>query len=204
MLLFHVAWTTMLALVIDPPPASPQTIATRSLTYDVVVHDQAIGRLKVNKTASPAGTQYLVDADVSMHFFGPKRMVTRFTSTYQSNLLTEASFHDQMNGRTRHDSRVRWDGKAYQIQVNKAESVIPTRRASFSTATLYDREPLGISELFSERHGRFCALRQVVPHTYELTLPDGKKNYYRYVDGVCREVEVRQPFFTIYFRLRHE
>ena len=173
------------------------------LVYDVIVKDQTIGQMQVAMLPTATGRQYRVDADVRMNLLGERRMITRFTSTYKDNLLTEARFHDQLNGRTKHDALVSWDGNGYRVRVNDASSVIPNRRATYSAATLYDREPIGVHELFSERYGKFCPLRVKSAHTYELTLPDGKKNYYHYVNGVCQEVEVEQPFFTVYFRLRH-
>jgi len=173
------------------------------LTYDVIVHDQSIGQFNVRKTPTPTGIQYRGDADVAIQFFGEKHMVTHFTSTYHNNVLTEASFNDQLNGRTKHDALVRWDGRGYCVWVNEASSIIGNRPATYSTASLYDHEPKGVNELFSERYERFCTLRPVAAHTYELNLPDGKKNYYRYTDGICHEIEVQQPLFTIFFRLRH-
>ena len=194
MVFAHLIYTSILSLVMGSAP--------QALTYDVIVHNRSIGQLNVTKSPTTTGVQYRVNADVAVWMLGEKRMITRFTSTYRDNLLTESSFNDKLNGRTKHDALVRWDGNGYQVRVNNASSTIANRRATYSGASLYDSEPVGVRELFSERYGRFCPLRPVASHAYELTLPDGKKNYYRYVNGVCREVEVEQPLFTIYFRLR--
>ncbi|UFH52621.1 DUF6134 family protein [Spirosoma sp. KNUC1025] len=174
-----------------------------TLLYDVIVNNHTVGVMQVTALPTATGLQYRVDADVRLQLLGERRMITRFTSTYQDKLLTEARFHDQLNGKTRHDALVRWDGMAYRILVNGAHSELNNRRVTYSTASLYLQEPLGIRELFSERHGQFCPLRPVASHVYEMTLPDGRKNRYRYVEGVCQEVEVQQVLFTIYFRLRH-
>lgn len=205
--LTHLIYTGVLSLFISSPtrwisPVAFTPVSAQALTYDVIVHNRSIGLLSVTKAPTLTGVQYRVNADVAVRMFGEKRMITHFTSTYRNNLLTEASFNDQLNGRTKHDALVHWDGSGYQVRVNNTSSVIANRRATYSAASLYDREPVGIGELFSERYGQFCTLRSVAPHAYELTLPDGKKNYYRYVNGICREVEVEQPFFTVFFRLR--
>jgi hypothetical protein len=199
MFLSYLAYAGVLGTLLSPSPAVPQ-----ALSYDVVVHNRAIGQLSVRKAPTAAGVQYHVEADVDIQFFGAKRMVTHFTSTYCGNVLTESSFHDQLNGRTKHQAQVRWDGRHYQVRVNGMASTVAERPATYSSASLYDREPEGIGQLFSERHGRFCRLKPVAAHTYELTLPDGKKNYYRYLNGRCQEVEVQHPLFTIFFRLRHD
>ncbi|QJW88531.1 hypothetical protein HNV11_03650 [Spirosoma taeanense] len=194
MLLIQLTGICLLNLFFCAPSAQP-------LTYDVVVNNANVGQLRVNSTTTATGVQYQVDGSVTMNLLGEKRMITQFTSIYRGSLMTEASSVEQLNGRTRHNSSVNWDGNSYHIRINDARSRLTDRRVTYSTARLYYHEPYQIRELFSERHGQFCHLRPVGAHTYELTMPDGRKNYYRYVDGVCREVEVNQPFFTCYFRL---
>ncbi|GAB4025561.1 DUF6134 family protein [Spirosoma koreense] len=196
MLLGKWIMVSLLGLLLSAEPTQP------ALTYDVLIKDRTIGQMQVATLPTPSGTQYRVDADVRLQFLGERRMVTHFTSTYQNNLLTESSFHDQLNGKTRTDALVRWDGTSYKIRINGSQSQLHNKRVTYSTASLYAREPQGVRELFSERYGQFCALRPVGAHTYELTLPDGHKNQYHYVEGVCREVVVEQALFTLYFRLR--
>ena len=185
----------LLELLLIQPSSQPD------LLYDIIVNDRIVGKMQVSTLPTTTGLQYRVDADVRMQLLGERRMITRFTSTYQDKLLTEARFHDQLNGKTRHDAFVRWDGLSYHIRVNGTQSQLNNRRVTYSTASLYMQEPIGIHELFSERHGQFCSIRAVASHVYEMTLPDGRKNRYHYVDGICRDVEVQQVLFTIYFRL---
>lgn len=187
----------LLTLLLGAPPA-PQP-----LHYDIVFNNNPIGRLAVTSTATANGVEYRADGLVVLHLLGEKSMKTLILTTYRDNLLTKSSFLDQLNGKTKHDSRVNWEGAAgYRIQVNDELSRLTNRRISYSAASLYYREPVGISEVFSERHGQFCQLRSLGGHSYELTQPDGRKNRYRYLNGVCQEVEVNQRFFKFYFRLR--
>ncbi|WP_420148864.1 DUF6134 family protein [Spirosoma sp.] len=196
MLLVQWLGITLLQLVLCR--LSPQS----ELLYDVIVNDRTVGKMQVTTLPTSTGLQYRVDADVRLQLLGERRMVTRFTSTYQDKQLTEARFYDQLNGKTRHDAMVRWDGATYHIQVNGNQSKLNNRRVTYSTASLYTQEPHGIRELFSERFGQFCSLKPISSHVYEMTLPDGRKNRYYYAEGVCREVEVQQALFTVYFRLR--
>lgn len=176
--------------------------APQALMYDIVVNDRTVGQMQVATLPTTSGLQYQVNADVRMHILGERRMITNFTSTYQNNQLTEARFHDQLNGKTRHDALVRWDGEAYRIKVNGEQSQLANRRVTYSTASLYAQEPQGIRELFSERFGQFCSIKPLANHTYELTMPDGRKSRYHYVEGVCHKVEAQQALFNVQFRLR--
>ncbi len=173
------------------------------LQYDIVFNNNTIGRLAVTATATDMGVRYRADGLVVVHLLGEKSMKTLITSTYHGNLLTESSFLDQLNGKTKHDARVSREGTGYRIRVNEDLSRLVNRRINYSTSSLYYQEPVGISEVFSERHGQFCKLLPVGSHTYELTQPDGRKNRYRYAKGACQEVEVNQRFFKFYFRLRN-
>lgn len=174
----------------------------KPLVYDVVWKNSTIGELKASFTATPGGFQYGVHSDVAVHVFGTKRFVTKSTSTYKDNFLQAGNFQDDMNGRTRNGSQVAWDGSVYHIEINKEKSQLRNRKVTYSCTNLYHHEPLGITELFSERYGVFCKIKPMGNHAYELCLPTGKKNYYRYKDGICKEVEVNETLATFYFRLK--
>lgn len=174
----------------------------KPLVYDVVWKNSTIGELKASFHATPTGFQYGVHSDVAISIFGKKRFITKSTSLYKDNFLHKGEFQDDLNGRTRNGSQVAWDGSVYHIEINKTRSQLKNRKVTYSTTNLYHHEPLGISELFSERYGVFCKIKPIGNHTYELHLPTGKKNLYRYRDGICREVEVNETMATFYFRLK--
>lgn len=177
-------------------------VTQKPLLYDVVYRNSTIGQLKASFISTPTGFQYGVHSDVAVHIFGTKRFITQSTSTYKDNFLQTGNFKDDLNGRTRNASHLSWDGSAYNIQINDDKSQLKNRKVTYSCTNLYHHEPLGLTELFSERYGVYCKIKALPNHKYELSLPTGKRNYYQYKDGICREVEVNETLATFYFRLK--
>lgn len=171
--------------------------------YDIMLNGMQIGELKVYATATKTGEiEYVADADASIWFFGRKNVTTLIKSLYKDKQMEESSFHEKLNEKTQNFSQVSWDGSGYRVHINEEKSSIPARRVTYSTAILYHKEPKNITELFSERFGKFCPIKPVGAGKYQLTMPDGKQNYYTYVNGVCEAVEVHTNLYRFRFQLR--
>ncbi len=197
MLLSLKLWCAFVTLALSHP-ASPQ-----GKVYDILLNGMQIGELKVYTTTTNTGeTHYRADADASVWFFGRKNITTLISSVYKDKLMETASFHEKLNEKTQNLSLTNRDGNGYQVRLNEEKVTLPARRITYSTAILYHREPKNITELFSERFGKFCPIKPVGVGKYELTMPDGKQNLYTYVNGVCEEVEVHTNLYRFRFKLR--
>ncbi|SFE28710.1 hypothetical protein SAMN05518672_105166 [Chitinophaga sp. CF118] len=86
------------------------------------------------------------------------------------------------------------DGKNYSIIHNGEKSMLNNTEIVHSVSELYFMEPHQISRIYSETLGAFLTLKTLGNGLYELNLPEGKKNVYKYEKGVLVQVEVSQPF----------
>lgn len=86
------------------------------------------------------------------------------------------------------------DGKSYSINHNGERSVLNNTDIIHTVAELYFFEPHHITSIFSELQGAFLPLRSLGDGLYELTLPEGKKNVYKYEKGTLVQVEIPQAF----------
>jgi hypothetical protein len=66
---------------------------------------------------------------------------------------------------------------------------------------LYFFEPVNIKQVYSDFSHSLLAIKKNKDGMYQLTLPDGNLNYYRYVNGVCTYVKMVRSLFTIEFKL---
>lgn len=90
------------------------------------------------------------------------------------------------------------DGKIYTIVQNGEKSILNNPEIIHSVSELYFMEPHQITRIFSESIGAFLSLKTLGNGLYELTLPEGKKNIYKYEKGVLVQVEVSQTFGKAY------
>ncbi len=180
----------------------PNNPPAQSKFYDIQLNGMNIGQLKVYTTTKGGEIHYFANAEASIWLFGRKNITTLFQSVYKDKMLEESSFHEKLNEKTQNMSTVNREGNGYEVSINNERSTISNRRVTYSTAILYHMEPAHITELFSERYGKFCPIKPIGPGKYELTMPDGKKNHYTYVNGVCEQVEVHTNLYRFRFSLR--
>jgi hypothetical protein len=90
------------------------------------------------------------------------------------------------------------DGKIYTVVQNGEKSILNNPEIAHSVSELYFMEPHQITRIFSESIGTFLNLKTLGNGLYELTLPEGKKNIYKYEKGVLVQVEVSQTFGKAY------
>jgi hypothetical protein len=120
---------------------------------------------------------------------------------YQNGQLHKASMVQKVNDKVRESSAVVRNGNQYHIDIKDEESIILKEEVVYSVALLYLVEPKGKKAVFSERFGVFCPLKEVEPGKYQLEMPDGKKVYYTYVNGICTQMRTRQMMMEVRFEL---
>lgn len=87
-------------------------------------------------------------------------------------------------------STLRTEKQKYQVTVNGKSNHLTGKDIFYSVVDLYFREPLGISQIYSNIHGKFLTLLHLGAHRYKMTLPDGKETYYTYSNNELISIEI--------------
>ncbi|MVT07507.1 DUF6134 family protein [Chitinophaga tropicalis] len=90
------------------------------------------------------------------------------------------------------------DGKNYTIVQNGEKSVLNNTEILHSVGEMYFIEPRQVTRVFSETLGVFLTLNALGNGLYELVLPEGKKNVYKYEKGALVQVEINQALGKAY------
>ncbi len=143
---------------------------------------------------------YKIESSVVVKFFASIKLDYYFSNQFNNGMLKKAHTRNLMNENLRASSQIKWDGKQYDMMVDDEQTVLK-EKIDYTMTTLYYDEPKNVDKVFSERYATFCTIKPVGKGKYELTLPNGKKNYYNYVNGKCTEVEVNHSLATFYFKL---
>jgi hypothetical protein len=77
--------------------------------------------------------------------------------------------------------------------------VLENQQLTFTTVMLYYNEPVGVEKIYSERFLDYCPIEKLDEHKYKIYLPNGKQNYYTYVNGILTEVFVDRTWFNLRF-----
>jgi hypothetical protein len=161
----------------------------------------SIGLLRAEHKLSAGNHYYELKSNMTVNNVVTVEIQYILTAMFDKDKLLNSFTEQNVNGRIRVSSTVKWDGKMYIVQTLEKRDKIKSMPITFDLGSLYFKEPVGIKKVYSNTHGSFLNIKPVGPHQYELILPDGKRNLYSYQFGICKEVEVNQLFSKVYFKL---
>lgn len=168
------------------------------LKYEILLGQKPVGTLEVSPT-NLKSDNYAIKMDAQMSF--PFMKVSSvFDVQYQNGVLWQSAMVQKSNDKIREQSTIIRKGDTYQMNIDgKSETL--AGKVTYSITKLYHFEPKGIKRVFSERYGEYATIAEIAPHHYELLLPDGKTNQYRYENGICVEMTASYTLSKVTFQL---
>jgi len=176
-----ILWIGCLALSIQ--------LRAQTHTFEIRLGSHAVGTVEARCNVNGNARHMEIKSKLETRF------ISKFTDIYcdYSNNVLVQSRVTRSSGKNSDDSKnitTQREGNRYLINVEGEKSALNNIEIQHSVSDLYFTEPKQVSRVYSETLGRFLALKATGNGEYELSLPDGKKNYYRYQKGALREVEV--------------
>lgn len=165
--------------------------------YSVFMDGYPIGSYTVNKTVVASSTTFNVETNTAAGLLS--RTAHRFllTSSYDGEQLISADMKTWVNEKLESSSTILWDGNQYVHHQDEQITEICEQLVSKSSVMLFFEEPVDQTQLFYEKYGRELLVVNKGDHTYEIELPNGTKERYKYVNGKVEKVEFVQSFTTI-------
>lgn len=173
----------------------------QKLTYQIFMGKDSIGLMYAEHKQTSTFNTYELKSNMSINSVVNVEIQYILTASFDREKLLNSFTEQNVNGRIKVQSSVKWDSKGYQIQTLEKRDKIKNNLIIYNLAMLYFKEPVNIRRVYSDTHGSFLTIKQVGVHKYDLILPDGKRNSYTYQFGICREVEVNQLFSKVFFKL---
>ncbi len=169
-----------------------------SLMYKVVWKGDSIGYVSANEKVEDQTRELQLSSYTQFRFLMKFSLNYEYFTKYDNGKLVQSKTENKLNDKSRDYSTVEFQNNQYRIDCDGDVSYM-TANIDYSVTNLYHKEPKGRNKIFSERFGEFLELEDIGESTYVLTKPSGRKNYYKYKNGICKEVKVINQFATIYF-----
>lgn len=174
---------------------------TQVLTYDVLRNNKVIGIIKAVKRVHLNVTEFKVESDVNFDLLIEYHIYSIMQAAFNGEHLNKSSLLRKVNGKEKTNMNIVWQQDKYLIK-DKSTTATLGEKIKFSTACLMNIEPLNKTKIFSENFKQFIPVKQVKPHEYELRLPDGNRNVYKYENGICVWATVETSLSDAQFRLK--
>ncbi|GGM92327.1 hypothetical protein GCM10010967_26870 [Dyadobacter beijingensis] len=178
------------------------SVAKGQNVYDVIVAGRTIGSLKVfdEKGADGDTETHRIESDFKVMFY--KGSYSTQTNYVQGKLVSATCAH-HVNGDLKEKTLTKSSTKTlYEVLFSGEDgedkpSTVVNKPISSTITSLYYKEPINITEVYSERYGKMCHIRKLSEGKYGVTLPDGKEGVYSYKNGLCREVKTDLAGFKL-------
>lgn len=177
------------------------SVARAQNVYDVIVAGRTIGSLKVFDEKGTDNTEtHRIESDFKVMFY--KGSYSTQTNYVQGKLVSATCAH-HVNGDLKEKTLTKTSSKSlYEVlfsgeDVSDKPNVVVNKPISSTITGLYYKEPINITEVYSERYGKMCNIRKLSEGRYGVTLPDGKEGVYSYKNGLCREVKTDLAGFKL-------
>ncbi|SKB83154.1 hypothetical protein SAMN05660293_02451 [Dyadobacter psychrophilus] len=177
------------------------SLARAQNVYDVIVAGRTIGSLKVfDDIGKDNSEQHRIESDFKVMFYKGKYSTQ---ANYSDGKLVSATCAHHVNGDLKEKTLTKSAAKSSYEVLFSGEDGEDKPKLSFNTPIsetitgLYYKEPINISEVYSERYGKMCSVKKLSEGKYGVTLPDGKQGIYSYKNGLCREVKTDLAGFKL-------
>lgn len=160
-------------------------------TFEVRVANHAVGTIEANRKVNGQTKSIVIKTRIQVML---SKVNSDIVNEYSNNVLNTAkSSRITKNGEDK-QTLTRRNGKEYTIIVNGEKSTLDNAEIEACVADLYFSEPKQLSRVFSETLGLFLPVKSIGGGMYELILPEGRKNVYKYENGTLVLVEVNHSF----------
>ena len=174
---------------------------TQELNYDVLRNNKIIGQIKATKKMQSQTTVFNIESIVNFDMVIDYHIYSIMNAAFSNEQLKESFLLRKVNGKEKTNTQITWEKDRYVI-TDKSSKTTLGEKIKFTTACLMNVEPLHATKIFSENFKKFIAIKEVKPHTYELKLPDGNTNVYKYENGICVWASVETMISGAEFRLK--
>ncbi|CAG5069219.1 hypothetical protein DYBT9623_01955 [Dyadobacter sp. CECT 9623] len=169
--------------------------------YDVIVAGRTIGSLKVfdDKGIDNKET-HRIESDFKVMFYKGKYATQ---TDYVQGKLVSATCSHHVNGDLKEKTLTKSSTKSlYEIMFSGEDAedkpkMVFNSPISSTITGLYYKEPVNVSEVYSERYGKMCSVKKLSDGKYGVSLPDGKQGIYSYKNGLCQEVKTDLAGFKL-------
>ncbi len=176
-------------------------LSGQTMEYRVMKGSKQVGIQKATRTEQNSNEYiYRIKSDVCFSFVTKRNMSFTLDVASADHLLYKSDYTEFLNDKLRGSSYLVLEDDQYAFTKDDVYSVLPYGPdIVWTTARMYFEEPIGVSEVFAERHGQYLNLTKINENSYALTKPNGRVNTYSYANGVCESVVVDHWLATIRF-----
>lgn len=177
-------------------------ILAQRYSFDIFILGKKVGEINTERTVESVGMEiFKMITDINTKpLWINKWSKTLVDAVFENKVLQSCSYFGETES-TKLTVKSHKENTQYIVQKDAVKSSLKYNAISCSTVSLFYHEPVGVTQVYSERLGMMVPLNQHRPSEYTFVVPDGSVNIYKYVNGKLNEIELKKPIGTATIKL---
>jgi len=173
----------------------------QAFTYNILYKNNIIGHMQYIQQKSGNNLYLKIVSVAETRILMNIKVNVQEEAHYINDKLVYSHVYRYVNGKTKVNKQTKAFGDAYQTSSDGKSGSVITQQIDWNFTMLYCKEPLNISQVYSDAFQQFIAIKTLQPHVYKVELPDGNYNVYHYKNGICNKVDVHNSWCTVQMQL---
>lgn len=169
-------------------------------TYNIKRNGEVIGKLSFNQNVEGENVYLKITSQVKTRFLFKIDVKTEDVAHFKNGKLISSDVSRLVNGKAKERKKTNLINDAYQLQSGATLNNL-NQSIGYSMMQLYTKEPVNISQVYSDNFQCFLPIKKNAEHQYRVNLPDGNYNDYHFENGVCKLVIVNHSLYIIRMEL---
>ncbi len=174
---------------------------SKILNYKVVQNNDTIGWMKLEKKDSVNAYCILLNSEIKKRLVFMLNIFETQQAFFENGVMKRSYVYRKINDNTKVNKLTIYRNDHYEINKDKSSAQVKFNKIAYNQLSLYFFEPMNISEVYSDNYEQYLKIKKNGKNCYLIEFPDGNKNYYNYINGVCSRVRIEHGFFTVEFIL---
>jgi hypothetical protein len=158
-----------------------------------------IGQLTSSEMIEGNKSTYTLNYDVKIDVLLTIKIIENITSVFQDKKMLTSVQTRFVNGNAKVKNIVYWKDGIYTLKNKENESNYLKNSIYASISTLYIKEPVNMTAVYSESYQKLIALKKLPANKYSIVLPDGNSSTYSYKNGILVEVNSKTNWGNLRF-----
>lgn len=179
------------------PPMAQQQV----YHYQVLYKGNNIGDMHLTQRQTGNQLSIKVASNIQMKMLMSVNVQVAEEASYKEDTLIYSSVYRKVNGKEKANRQTKFCNGCYEIVTEGKKGTLNKTAIYYNLVRLYRKEPVNITEVYSDAFQQFLNIEALGDHQYKLVLPDGNYNVYYYQNGICTKVDVHNTFYTVQMQL---
>lgn len=178
--------------------SSQEKNVSETLTYDMYLWGDKIGRMTISRTQHEDGTEkYILNSHAKAKVLWIVRDNSAYMETIFKNGKLVSSYQKEMeNGKVKRWNRVTYDGSKFVVEGYKGKRNF-TEVPAFSVAPIYFKGLKNVTRLLYEAEADFANVEKINDDTWQFKGSDGSRNVYHIKNGKAESLDFHTSIATV-------